>query len=232
MAHRPARAPGLERRPDAASATILHEPAGVSEAWKGQVRSSSLDTAAAVRLQQSGDTDVVAAPSRMEQAAKSVLRRSLFVPSSRDAGVALVAAPPREGQPDSGDACKPPRIERRASSLRRLPQSRQSRVVSRYRPSARRSTMPRCPRLASCETDVINGRETCVRVGACTRSQRGRRDSLCPEAAVSEPGGCPATLLLLPQGSSAGARRSPCAAAGGRPKRARLGAPRRAGYLL
>ncbi len=39
--------------------------------------------------------------------------------------------------------------------------------------------------LASCETDVINGRETCVRVGACTRSQRGRRDSLCPTAAAS-----------------------------------------------
>ena len=39
--------------------------------------------------------------------------------------------------------------------------------------------------LASCETDVINGRETCVRVGACTRSQRGRRDSLCPEGEVS-----------------------------------------------
>ena len=33
------------------------------------------------------------------------------------------------------------------------------------------------------------------------------------------------SLLVLPQGSSAGAHRSPCAAAGGRPKRARLGAP-------
>jgi hypothetical protein len=27
-----------------------------------------------------------------------------------------------------------------------------------------------------------------IRVGACTRSQRDRRDSLCPEGAVSEPG--------------------------------------------
>jgi hypothetical protein len=42
--------------------------------------------------------------------------------------------------------------------------------------------------VASCETDVINGRETCVRVGACTRSQRGRRDSLCPKAAASRAG--------------------------------------------
>ena len=48
--------------------------------------------------------------------------------------------------------------------------------------------------MASCETDVINGRETCVRVGACTRSQRGRRDSLCPKAAVAA---MPLRLLLL-----------------------------------
>ena len=40
------------------------------------------------------------------------------------------------------------------------------------------------PHLANCETDVINGRETCVRVGARTRSQRGHRDSLCPIGVV------------------------------------------------
>lgn len=32
--------------------------------------------------------------------------------------------------------------------------------------------------MAICETDVNNRRETCVGVGACTPSQRGRRDSL------------------------------------------------------
>ena len=42
------------------------------------------------------------------------------------------------------------------------------------------ATLPAVPPVARCETDVINGAETCVRVGACTRSQRGRRDSLCP----------------------------------------------------
>jgi hypothetical protein len=41
--------------------------------------------------------------------------------------------------------------------------------------------------LARCETAVINGAETCVRLGACTRSQRGRRDSMVPEAARSIP---------------------------------------------
>jgi hypothetical protein len=40
--------------------------------------------------------------------------------------------------------------------------------------------------VARCETDVVYGAETCVRVGACTRSQRGRRDSLCPRAVVLE----------------------------------------------
>lgn len=56
--------------------------------------------------------------------------------------------------------------------------------------------------LAIGETDVVYGAETCIRVGACTRSQRGRRDSLCPEAVAcdgavdivsmtaSDPGGC------------------------------------------
>jgi len=47
------------------------------------------------------------------------------------------------------------------------------------------SPRPTVALVASCETDVINGRESCVRVGACTRSQRGRRDSLCPESGVA-----------------------------------------------
>jgi hypothetical protein len=38
--------------------------------------------------------------------------------------------------------------------------------------------------LARCETNVVYGAETCVRVGGCTRSQRGRRDSVCPKAAT------------------------------------------------
>jgi len=38
----------------------------------------------------------------------------------------------------------------------------------------------RCADLAKCETDVVYGAETCIRVGACTRSQRGRRECLCP----------------------------------------------------
>lgn len=38
--------------------------------------------------------------------------------------------------------------------------------------------------LARCETDVIHGAETCIRVGACTRIKRARRGSLCPEAAA------------------------------------------------
>jgi hypothetical protein len=48
--------------------------------------------------------------------------------------------------------------------------------------------------VARCEADVVYGAETCVRVGACTRSQRGRRDSLCPKAAVRA---MPSRLLLL-----------------------------------
>ena len=48
--------------------------------------------------------------------------------------------------------------------------------------------------LAISETDVITGAETCVRVGASTRNHRGRRDSLCPEAAVRA---VPERLLLL-----------------------------------
>ena len=48
-------------------------------------------------------------------------------------------------------------------------------------------TAPTCAPLASCETDVINGGETCVRVDGCTRSQRGRRDSVCvPRAEDSD----------------------------------------------
>jgi hypothetical protein len=42
------------------------------------------------------------------------------------------------------------------------------------------------PRLAICETEVINGAETCVRVGASTRNHRGRRDSLCPGTGVGD----------------------------------------------
>ena len=40
--------------------------------------------------------------------------------------------------------------------------------------------------VARCEADVVHGAETCVRVNACTRSQRGRRDFICPEAAVRD----------------------------------------------
>jgi hypothetical protein len=40
---------------------------------------------------------------------------------------------------------------------------------------------PTCALVARCDTDVIYGAETCVRVGACARGQRGRRDSFCPD---------------------------------------------------
>ena len=63
----------------------------------------------------------------------------------------------------------------------RLTASSSSRPADQFTPTS----LVRVPLLASCETDVINGRETCVRVGACTRSQRGRRDSLCPIGAVT-----------------------------------------------
>jgi hypothetical protein len=41
--------------------------------------------------------------------------------------------------------------------------------------------------LTRCETDVVSGAETCIRVGACTRSHRGRRDPLRPKSAVCVP---------------------------------------------
>ena len=76
--------------------------------------------------------------------------------------------------------------------------SRKSRVSARRAPlSTKRGTSRRsssatgdrtsrwAPQVARCETDIVYGAETCIRVGACTRSQRGRRDSLCPVAAAS-----------------------------------------------
>jgi hypothetical protein len=38
--------------------------------------------------------------------------------------------------------------------------------------------------LASRETEIVYGAHACIRVGACTRSQRGRRDCLCPFSAA------------------------------------------------
>ena len=46
----------------------------------------------------------------------------------------------------------------------------------------RRSALVIDSHVARCETDVVYGAETCIRLGACTGSQRGRRDSLCPGA--------------------------------------------------
>ena len=63
-----------------------------------------------------------------------------------------------------------------------LPRNCRSSATSAPRTST--STRWRDALMASCETDVINGRETCVRVGARTRSQRGHRDSLCPIGVV------------------------------------------------
>ena len=68
--------------------------------------------------------------------------------------------------------------------------------------------------LARCETDVVNVAETCVRVGACTWSQRGRPDSLCPggwvwaegKSAALDSGEC---FPLL--GSARWSQRSVCA---------------------
>ena len=43
-----------------------------------------------------------------------------------------------------------------------------------HRPGcSQRGEGPRCAPLARCETGVVYGAETCIRVGACTRSQQG-----------------------------------------------------------
>ena len=38
--------------------------------------------------------------------------------------------------------------------------------------------------MAICETDVVYGAETCIRVGECTPNLSGRRNSLCPMPVV------------------------------------------------
>ena len=43
---------------------------------------------------------------------------------------------------------------------------------------------PRDASLARCESGVINGADTCVRVAPCTQCQRARRDSVCPGPAA------------------------------------------------
>ena len=45
-------------------------------------------------------------------------------------------------------------------------------------------TARRVPRLARCETDVINSRETCVRVWACTGASAGVVTPFCPISVV------------------------------------------------
>jgi hypothetical protein len=86
-----------------------------------------------------------------------------------------VAAPPRERQPD---ALASRRGSGREQALRRLVQARQSGTVGRSRRGFNGQPPGRCALVASCETDVINDAETCIRVGTCTRRQRGRRDWL------------------------------------------------------
>jgi hypothetical protein len=76
----------------------------------------------------------------------------------------------------------------RADSRRKRGPGRTYRI--RCLPMQSRSTptaltpAPMVALVARCETDVVYGAETCFRVGACTRSQRGRRHSLCPDPAV------------------------------------------------
>jgi hypothetical protein len=64
--------------------------------------------------------------------------------------------------------------------------------------------------LAICETEVINGAKTCVRVSASTRNHRRRLDSLCPRAAVSRPqSGYQLAAALVQKGSGIGDRGGP-----------------------
>jgi hypothetical protein len=49
----------------------------------------------------------------------------------------------------------------------------------------------------------LYGAETCIRVGACTRSQRGRRDSLGPASGCATACGAAAALVVAGSGSLA-----------------------------
>ena len=93
---------------------------------------------------------------------------------------------PLDRPTDSGSFWRSREDRSRSRSRRRAARSDDSSfVIGEVSASSSRAAIGRPAFGASCETDVINGRETCVHVGACTRSQRGRRDSLCPTAAAS-----------------------------------------------
>ena len=64
----------------------------------------------------------------------------------------------------------------------------------------------RCAFVANCETDVISGRETCVRVGVCTGASAGVVTPFVRKGQSPSPRLLPPTLLLLPQRDSDGAR--------------------------
>jgi hypothetical protein len=73
----------------------------------------------------------------------------------------------------------------------------------------RRPRGRRCvAQLANCETDVVYGADTCIGVGACTRSQRGRRDRVCPQGAAQfQPQRC-RVVAPLPAEQARGRRSS------------------------
>jgi hypothetical protein len=83
----------------------------------------------------------------------------------------------------------------------------------------RQSARPAVPQLARCETDIVNGAETCVRVGACTRSRRGRPDSLCPGGAALAPAVCPDPAAASRREEPRGRRLSGWLGLGGREAR-------------
>src|SRR3954452_4644560 len=61
------------------------------------------------------------------------------------------------------------------------PRARAKRKSRAFGPTVTTTSGPtawRDPQVARCEMDAVYGAETCVRVGARTRSRRGRRDSL------------------------------------------------------